>query len=241
MPDQLALLSALTHYAHDMLGHYQITDVLHRLCDQVVEVLGADGAGVSLSRGDADPHLHFVAATDSEITTIESVQEQAGQGPCHDAYRHGGRVVVPDLELEERWPDYRRVALELGYRSVAGLPMPTHPGGPRLGALNLYQHSPRTWTDKDLEVAQLLAAMASGYIVNNYELDRRRTVVQQLQKALDSRVVIEQAKGVLAGRHGIGPNEAFALLRGHARSHSEPLYDVCQQLVRGELDIPPDS
>lgn len=241
MPDQLALLCALTDYAHDMLAHYQITDVLHRLCDQVVEILGADGAGVSLSRGGADPRLHFVAATDSEIAAIESMQEQAGEGPCHDAHRLGARVVVPDLERDERWPRYRRAALALGVRSVAGLPMPTHPGGPRLGALNLYQHSPREWTDKDLEVAGLLATMASGYIVNNSELDRRRTIVEQLQKALDSRIVIEQAKGVLAGRHDIRPNAAFTLLRSHARSHSEPLHDVCRRVVSGEVDISPDE
>ena len=241
MPDQLALLSALTDFAHDMLAQYQISDVLYRLCDQVVQILGADGAGVALSRGDADPRLRFVAATDSDVTAIESMQEQTGEGPCHDAHRLGARVVVPDLERDQRWPAYRQVALGLGFRSVAGLPMPTHPGGPRLGALNLYQHTPRQWTNKDLEVAQLLATMASGYIINNSELDRRRTVVAQLQKALDSRVVIEQAKGVLAGRHGIRPNAAFTLLRNHARSHSEPLHDVCRRVVGGEVDVPPQE
>lgn len=101
----------------------------------------------------------------------------------------------------------------------------------RIGALNLYRDQPHDWTTEQLEVGQLLANMASGYVINRTEMDDTRNLVEQLQYALDSRVVIEQAKGIVAAQRDITPNAAFDLLRDRARSTSTRLHDVCQQVI----------
>ncbi|MBY5161395.1 GAF and ANTAR domain-containing protein [Salsipaludibacter albus] len=227
MVDPDALRRAFDDYAAALLLPYRIGDVLYRLTDQAVEVLGVDGAGVSVAQDGQD--LSFVAATDARVATVEAQQEAGAEGPCHQAYRTGRAVVVCDLADETRWPDYCTTALDQGCRAVAGLPMPTHVR--RIGALNLYQHHRHDWTHDELATGQLLANMASGYILNHHELTKTRTVVDQLQEALDSRIIIEQAKGIVAARRCITTSEAFQRLRHQARSTNTRLHDLCQQVV----------
>lgn len=227
MIDQQALRCAFEDYSTALLNPYRIGDVLYRLTDQVVGVLGVDGAGVSIAQEGED--LSFVAATDADVAIIEAKQASGAEGPCHDAYRTGEAETVHDLADETRWPGYRATAMEQGCRAVAGLPMPTHVR--RIGALNLYQHEPHVWTDDEISTGQLLANMASGYILNHVALIKSRTVVDQLQGALDSRVVIEQAKGIVAARQCVTPAAAFQLLRDRARSTNVRLHDLCQQIV----------
>ncbi|MBY5161332.1 GAF and ANTAR domain-containing protein [Salsipaludibacter albus] len=227
MIDQQALRRAFEDYASALLTRYQIGDVLYRLTDQVVDVLGVDGAGVSIAQDGED--LSFVAATDADVAVIEAQQESGGEGPCHEAYHTGEAVTVHDLADESRWPEYRETAMDQGCRAVAGLPMPTHVR--RIGALNLYQHDPHDWTDDEISTGQLLANMASGYILNHDALAQSSTLVDQLQGALDSRVIIEQAKGIVAARRGVTTAAAFQLLRDRARSTNVRLHDLCQEVV----------
>lgn len=234
MVDQRALLAAFHDYSETLLRAFDAGDVLYRLTDQVMQVLGVDGAGVSVASGGGD--LVFVAATDASVATVEAQQQAAGEGPCHQAYRTGDRVVVADLHDDHRWPEYREVAQAQGVRAVAGLPMPADER--RIGALNLYHRAPRHWTDEELRVGQVLANMASGYIVNHRSLSESRKLASQLQHALDSRVVIEQAKGVIAGRTALSPEEAFDRLRRHARSNGTRLHALAQGIVDGEIDLP---
>lgn len=234
MVNEAALLSAFEHYSRMLLSTFDVAHVLHQLMAQAVEVLGVDGAGVCLA--DQDDHLVFVAATDADVAVIEEEQVSENEGPCHDAYLVGNRVVVEDLDAHEGWPSYRRVALSRGVRAVAGLPMPVRER--RIGAMNLYWSAPHAWTDHELDVAQVLADMASGYIVNRDELSSSQELAAQLQRALHSRTVIEQAKGVLVGRHRVTTDEAFTRLRGHARSTSSQLHTVCLDVVDGRLDLP---
>jgi GAF domain-containing protein len=231
--DQAALQRAFGDYARSILGRYEVGDVLYRLTDHVVEVLGVDGAGVSI--GDTDGTLKFVTATDERSTRVEEQQMRAQEGPCHDAYRSGDRVTVADLRAEERWPAYTPAAVDQGVRAVAGIPMAVE--GRHIGALNLYQQAPREWPADDLEVAQLLADMATGYVVNAMALDESEQLAAQLQHALDSRIVVEQAKGVIAERHGIATAEAFERIRGYARSNGLRVHDVADAVLDGELSL----
>lgn len=231
MVDHDALLRTYEHYAKALLGEQPIGDLLYRLVDQVVDVLGVDGAAVSVAE-DGEP-LSLVAATDGAVAGVEARQLEAGRGPCWEAFEAGDPVVVDDLASETRWDDWCELARNAGFSAVAGIPMPV--AERRIGALDLYHRAVHAWTSEELRVAQVLADTASGYIVNTTELTRSRTLADQLQRALDSRVIVEQAKGVLVERRGVSPDEAFGVLRTYARSHSMRLHEVCRQVVEEQL------
>lgn len=233
MADQSALNRAFADYARTIARHYEVGDVLYRLTDQVVEILGVDGAGVSLA--DREEALQFVSATDQQVAKVEERQALVGEGPCHDAYIKGERVTSDDLTTDERWPSYTPVAIDQGLRAVAGIPMKVEEE--RIGALNLYSRVRLPWLDADLDVAQLLADMATGYIVNARNLTQTQKLASQLQHALESRVIIEQAKGIVAERHGIGTAEAFQLIRQHARRNNAKLHEVASAVIAGDLRL----
>jgi GAF domain-containing protein len=233
MTDQQALIRAFADYARTISARYDIGDVLYRLTDQVVEVLDVDGAGVSL--GDADGALRFVTATDEGIMRIEEQQVTLGEGPCHDAFTSGDRVTSADLTAEDRWPGYTGEALTQGCRAVAGIPMLA--GEQRVGALNLYVRRAREWPADELDIAQVLADMATGYIINVRTLSESERTTAQLQHALDSRVLVEQAKGILAERHGIATAAAFERLRAHARERNSKVHDVAQAVIDGSVRL----
>lgn len=232
MVDEPALFRAFEEYSSILLSDYDVTHVLHQLMDQVVDVLGVDGAGVCL--GDEDGNLRFVAATNADVAVVEEEQVSENEGPCHDAHRTGELVVVDDLEAWQAWPSYRAVAQGRGVRAVVGVPLPA--GDSPVGALNLYRSNAHEWSDHELRTGQLLANMASGYIVTKSTMGSSEELVRQLRRALESRTIIEQAKGVLAGRHEIGPDEAFDQIRTHARGTSSVLRQVCNEIVDGALD-----
>lgn len=231
--DSDALRRAFRDYARVLLGPYDVGSLLYRLVDQAVEVLEVDGAGVSIAQeGEA---LTFVAGTSASVSAIEQEQITKEASPLNQAYRVGDPVAIDDLEADERWPEYRTAALVHGLRAVAALPMPVSER--RIGALGLYRTHPHAWTDAELETAQVLADMASGAILNASDLDESRTLASQLQQALDSRVVIEQAKGVLAERHDISPHDAFQRVRNRARRERRRVHDVAEDVVEDDLDL----
>lgn len=227
MADQELLVRVLSEFAHTLAGNFAVSDVLHDLAERVNEVLGVPGAGVSLAdRGS----VRFVAAIDEVTAAIERVQEDTQEGPCVDAYRTGELVLVADIRDDPgRWPRFAVRARELGIVAVAGIPMNWN--GTRLGALDLYATARRDWPMGDVAAAQVLADMATCYVAHASELQRSRRTVEQLQEALKTRVVIEQAKGMLAAERSISVNEAFELIRGHARSHSASLRAVGEAIV----------
>ncbi|MBS3941423.1 MAG: GAF and ANTAR domain-containing protein [Actinobacteria bacterium] len=232
MVDDLALRAAFRDFTQAVLGPYDVDRMLHLLTDQVVAVLGVDGAGVSLATGDGT-HLKFVTATSDDIAAVEDVQVSLGEGPCHEAYRTGQQVTVPYLELEDRWLNYRKVGLERGMRAVAGIPMPVTDR--RIGALNLYRLRPHSWGREELETAQLLADMASGYILNANQLDDAQTRSEEnLKRALESRDVIGQAKGILMAQHQLTAEAAFELLRRTSQDQNVKLRELAAQVVEAE-------
>ena len=230
--DSDALRRAFRDYARVLLGPYDVGSLLYRLVDQAVDVLDVDGAGVSIAQ--EGETLTFVAGTSASVSAIEQEQITKESSPLNDAYRTGDPVAIDDVETDDRWPEYRTAALAQGLHAVAALPMPVSER--RIGALGLYRTRPHAWTDEEFETAQVLADMASGAILNASDLDESRTLAAQLQQALDSRVVIEQAKGVLAERHDISPHDAFERVRNRARRDRRRVHDVAEDVVEDDLD-----
>ena len=233
MVDASALLRAFRDYASVLLHSYDVGTLLYRLVDHAVDVLGVDGAGVSIAHDGEE--LSFVAGTDAHVSAIEQQQITKEEGPSHHAFTTGDPVAIEDLETENRWEGYRSAALDQGLRAVLAMPMPVMEQ--RIGVLGLYRDAPHAWTDEEREAARVLADMVSGAILNASELDESRTLAAQLQQALDSRVVIEQAKGRLAERHEISPHDAFQRLRDRARSDRVRVHDVAQGVVDDQTDL----
>jgi GAF domain-containing protein len=227
------LLAVLIRFSGTLAGRYDGSDVLYELSDAVAQVLGAAGAGVSL--GDDVGRLRFATATSETITQVENVQQDFQQGPCHIAYTTNEAVLVRDLTESTEWPQLAEAALGADLVSVAGIPMTFD--GRAVGSLNIYDDHVREWTDQDIAAARVLADIATGYLVHASELDQARRVNEQLEAALESRMIIEQAKGVLAGERGITVDQAFAVLRKHARSRNAPMHAIAKAVV--ELGLRP--
>ena len=231
MIDQSRLVDELARFAGMLVDDYAVSDALHDLVDAITVIIGIHGAGVSLAQGD---RLTFATAANEDIATLERLQEQTQRGPCVEAYHSGEAVFVPDLATHmQRWPVLAEAATAMGVGALAGIPM--HLTGTKLGAINLYHTRVHEWTDDEAQVAQLLAALATGYIVNASRLDQARHTADQLQEALESRIIIEQAKGLLAGERNISVDEAFKLLRAHARSNNAPLRAIADAVVNLRL------
>jgi GAF domain-containing protein len=231
--DQKLLLAVLTRFCHTMAGRYDVSDVLYELSDGVAQVLNAAGAGVSL--GDDQGRLQFATATNEIIAELEDIQQTSEQGPCHVAFATNDAVFVSDLRQSTDWPQLRDAALSAGLSSVAGIPMALD--GQPVGSLDIYDDQVRDWTEQDRSTAQVLADIATGYVAHASELNRARRVNEQLQEALESRVLIEQAKGLLAGERSISLDQAFKELRKHARSQNAPVRAIAQAVV--ELGLRP--
>lgn len=230
MPVDHAVLSdVLRTFASRLATGYRITDILDSLCHRVAEVLPVTGAGVMLA--DASHTLAFVAASDDVVQRIEGLQVDLGEGPCLHAYQTGEQVVVADLLTTDRFPKFAPEALTAGLRAVFSFPMRTDDDC--IGALNLYRDAPGGFEDIDCETGQVLADVATAYILNARAHDRASELTDQLQHALDSRVVIEQAKGYLAGTLGVPVPAAFEALRSHARSRGMTVRAVAQELLDG--------
>ena len=226
--DEELLTSVLSEFAHTLASRFEVSDVLYRLVDHVIEILGVDGVGVSVV--DDDGNLRPVTVPNELTRKLESVEEAHQQGPCIDAFHQGEVVVVEQLEDQAHtWPNWCEAASELGVHAVLGIPLRVHEES--LGAMNIYSLEPRQWRDGEIRVARVLCDMAASYLANASALDQAQRTAEQLQEALESRIVIEQAKGVLAAEQRITVDEAFVVLRTHSRHHGVSLRAVANAVV----------
>jgi len=227
MADQKLLTTTLSEFAATLVQGFAISDVLHDLAERVAAVVAVDSVSVYLRD---DGSLRFVTALDEPAAAVERVQEQEQVGPCVDAWRSGSVVTVADLrENPQRWPRYVLAARGAGILAVAGIPM--YLGGQHIGVLNLHSRRQRDWSAEDLDAARVLADIAASYVINASRLDQQLRISEQLQEALQSRVVIEQAKGILAADRGITVDKAFEVLRQHARQRGATLRTVAEAIV----------
>lgn len=235
MTDQRALSRVLRQFARTMAAEYDTTRVLYDLSDSVVEVLGAAAAGVALLDGDGA--LRFVTATSALGAEAERLQEATQSGPCMAALCQDQPVAVADIgDNVDRWPQYAPAVEALGVRAILGIPIVLDHR--RVGSLDVYATEPREWDGDAIEAGHALADLGAAYILNSTEHERSRRTAQQLQRALDTRVVIEQAKGVLAERLGITTQEAFDRIRAAARRHRIKVVEVSRRVV--DTDYVPD-
>jgi GAF domain-containing protein len=229
--DEPLFVRTLSEFTAKLVTSYEIDEVLGELATRVTELFGLAGCGVSLARED---RLEYVAAVPEAMAEVEGVQLKVGGGPCFAAYRSQEVVAVPDLrDVPAAWAEYAALARRLGVAAVASVPLRL--GRTSYGALDMYSSRLRRWTARDLDAARVMADMTTGYLINASIYDKQRLLAEQLQGALDSRVVIEQAKGVLATAYGISVEEAFERIRTHARSNRSTLHAVADAVVRLQL------
>lgn len=226
------IIRAFVEMSNELVDDYDVVDVLTRLTGHCAHLLDVSSAGLLLADGRGV--LHLAASSSERVHHLEIFQLQREEGPCLDCFRDGRQVLVPELaENERRWPQFSRAARDVGYRSVHALPMRLT--GNVLGALGLFGDEPGTLASDDLALAQALLHVASVAIVNERSATDRATVNSQLQRALTSRIVVEQAKGVLAHAGGLSMEDAFAVLRRYARDHGSKLSVTASQVVAREI------
>jgi GAF domain-containing protein len=235
--DSDLLADTFVDLADTMVDDFDVIDFLHLLTDRSVRLLSAAAAGVVL----ADPRgeLRVAAASSEAAGLLELFQIQNDHGPCLDCFRTGRPVTAADLAgPDQPWPRFADTATRAGFRAVEALPMRLR--GQVIGALNLFISGPGPFDPADLRLGQALADVATIGLLQQRHLRHSETVAEQLQAALNSRVIIEQAKGKLAERYALDMDQSFKLLRKHARNTNQRLTNVARAFVDSSTaDFPP--
>ena len=228
MDNYKRLAEAFVGLADTLVDDYDAIELSQQLIDNSMALLPISAAGLLI--GDLQGGLHVIASSSEETRLLELLQVEADLGPCLLAYRTGEHVLVDDLRVDpHRWPEFAARAMAYNYRSVCALPLRLR--DERVGALNLFRYEVGTLMPGDLAVAQALADVATIGILHQRILTHSDLINQQLQTALNTRVVIEQAKGVIAERGQVDMEQAFVLLRAHARRTRHRLSDIANEVV----------
>ena len=218
--------------ADTLVSGFDVVEFLHRLTERCVELLDVGAAGVVLA--DEKGGLRVMASSDERARTLELFEVQNHEGPCLDCIRTGEPVVNEPLHAEgTRWPAFSREARAAEFRFAHALPLRLR--DQVIGALNLFSDEASRLAEPGLVVGQALADVATISLLQTRAMEESRVLASQLQGALDSRVIIEQAKGMLAEHASVDLDTAFRFLRDYARSRSEYLSDVARALVEGAL------
>lgn len=221
--------------ADTLVDDFDVIDFLHVLTELCVQLLGISAAGLLLT--DGRDTLQVVAASSERTRLLELFQLQTDEGPCVECFRTGQPVSVTDLSSAGRWPGFTAAAAEVGFAAVHALPMRLRTE--IIGALNFFDTTPGALDEGRLRMGQAVADVATIGLLQHRAIRRRDVLTEQLQTALNSRILIEQAKGVLAERLNLDVAEAFAVLRGAARSRNRPLSELAQAIVEGSEQITP--
>ncbi|MHC5796507.1 GAF and ANTAR domain-containing protein [Lacisediminihabitans sp. FW035] len=228
------LVDTFVTLADTLVVGYDVVDLLHTLVEACANLLSASAAGIMLA--DSSGQLALVASTSEKSRLVELMQLSSGNGPCVESFTTGTVYVLPDVEaVKETWPEFYLEATEQGFRAVHAVPLRLR--GDILGTLNLFLDHTGSLTPDDASVAQGLADVATIGILQGRAARESQLTQQQLQSALNSRVVIEQAKGVIAQIHGVDMDIAFNTLRQFARSNNLTLRDVADGVVHKTLSL----
>ncbi|MGW8374479.1 GAF and ANTAR domain-containing protein [Streptomyces sp. ODS28] len=235
MAREQRVLETLLEAVDSLVEEFDLFDFLHRVATRCVELLDVEAAGILLA--DQRGELHVIAASDEHTRLLELFALQHDQGPCVDAYRSGAASLDVDLadpEAVSGFGPFAERAREAGFRTTHALPMRLREQV--IGAINLFHGGQHTLGVKDAHLGQTLADMATIAILQQRTIERGNVEKAQLQTALTSRIVIEQAKGILSERWQTSLDEAFAALRNYARAHRLRMLDLAYGLTTGELD-----
>jgi GAF domain-containing protein len=227
------LLDTLVTLADTLVAGYDVVDLLQTLVDRCSDLVSATAAGVLLR--DPRGSLEVIAASDEGAQTMEVLQVASGSGPCVHCADSGETVSIADMGDDERWPDFNNAASRVGFVSLLAVPLRLREI--TIGSMNLFRATPGAFADDDARAARALADVATIGILQERAVRESDVVRVQLQRALDSRVVIEQAKGVVSYRRSVDMGAAFDLIRGHARANRLGLSDVAEQIVQRRLDL----
>ncbi|MGW2227275.1 ANTAR domain-containing response regulator [Streptomyces formicae] len=230
LADVFVALAGSTEETPDVQGTLSV------LAHHSPRVLGVRTAAVVFVPGGREP-THVVCA-DPEVHRLERAAVEWREGPAHDSPNHERRpstVTLDDAATVRRWPHYAPRAVTIGYTRAAALPLRGHSG--TTGALVLLSSEAEgAFAPGVLELGRSMAEFTAVTLERAREAERSRTLAGQLERALTSRVIIEQAKGVLANRRGLSMDDAFAVLRGYARSRRRQLNEVAREVVEGRAD-----
>ena len=234
MPREADVIQALIEMADTLVEDYDVIDVLTGLTDRCVNLLGVSAAGVML----VDPHdgdLRLVASSSEAMRLLELFEMQTQEGPCIDAFRTGQPVEHEILWVgSRRWPQFSSAALEAGFKSVLALPLRLR--DVTIGGLNLFCVGQAAIDERNMIVARAFADLATISVLQHRAATEAQRLNEQLADALASRILIEQAKGVIAERIGLNLGEAFLRLRHYARKNQLRLTDVAHTAIDGTLD-----
>lgn len=233
MTREQRIIETFVELADTMVVNFDVIEFLHRLTERCVELLDCAEAGVLL----ADPagRLMVMASSSERSDALELLQSENSEGPCFECYHRGTPIFSHDLSHDHgRWPTFAPAATQRGFQSVQAIPMRVQ--GITIGAMNLFRAQPGAIAERDLPLAQGMADIAAVALLQERTLRESHGLVEQLQGALTSRVVIEQAKGVLAHHAHISVDAAFARMRDHARAHNQRLSVIATEIANGQLD-----
>lgn len=229
------LMEVMVEIADTLVDDFDLMAFLYTLTVRTAELLDASEAGLMISGGDGQ--LQFVAASREVAETLELFQQQVHEGPCLDAFRTGTAVTNVDLSSSaDRWPAFAPRAMEAGFAVVHAFPMRLREQV--IGALNVFTAADRVLPAHELAVVRGLADVATISLLQERALRRATLLTEQLQLALSSRVLIEQAKGALAQVHGTDVETAFEMLRSYARRHHQRLTDLAEGCLSRPEEYP---
>jgi GAF domain-containing protein len=222
--------------ADTLTDDFDLRDFLHMLTVRTAGLIGAAAVGMLLA--DERNELQFVAASQDNAKWLELFQLQSREGPCLEAFRFGRPVVNADLPAASgRWPLFAPRAVAAGFRSVHAFPLRVRQEV--IGALNVFGATVGAdFDDADVPIVQALADVAAIGLLHHRALQRAQTLTDQLQRALESRVVIEQAKGVVVHAFGVSPDEAFRLIRTYSRRRNTRIADLTAAIVSDPANVP---
>jgi GAF domain-containing protein len=235
LPREEQLAAAFVDLADTLVQDFDVIGFLHSLAEHCVALLDVAAAGVLLTTPGGQ--LVDAAASDERTRQLELASIEWDEGPCRDCFRTKRQVPNVPFATEAarmRWPRFAPRALEAGFTSVVAAPLRLH--NQVIGALNLFRDQPGPLDDSQLRLGQALADTATIGVLQQRAVSEQMTVTAQLQTALDSRIIIEQAKGYLAHRRETGVEEAFSLMRRHARDRQMRLTELARQVLRGTAD-----
>jgi transcriptional regulator with GAF, ATPase, and Fis domain len=226
---EIALADVFVELADTLVDDFDVMDFLHVLTQRCVQVLEISAAGLLLADGQGA--LQVVAASSERTRLLELFQVQTDQGPCVDCFATGQPVSEIDLPSADRWPRFTAAAAEVGFAAVHAVPMRLR--AETIGALNFFTVEPGPLHEATLRVGQAMADVATIGLLQQRAIHHRDGLTEQLQTALNSRIIIEQAKGILAERLHVDLDQAFIVLRHGARSHNRRLSELAYSIVVG--------
>jgi GAF domain-containing protein len=233
MPRESLLARTFVELADTLVDEFDVVELLTLLTDRSVEVIGASAAGIMLAGINGE--LSVAASSSEAMRVLELFELQCQEGPCLDCFGSGEPIVNQDIAASSgRWPHFSPACLSAGFTSVHAVPMRLR--GTTIGALNLFSVERGSLSGDDVIAAQAFADVATIAILQHRSAAAAQVVIEELHHALNSRVLIEQAKGFLAQRENIDVENAFGLMRRHARNNNLLLIDVAQGVIDGTVD-----